>query len=173
MPAKSRSLQRLMQADEAAYLAGFFDGEGTIGIREHNKPGTVGGHDRRTPHYRLVVSITNRDIAVLQWIADIVGGTVHPKSRGSDRWAPAWEWSLSNRAGVELMLTAIRPHLKVKARHVDVGLAFLRLGLSRVTFTARGKTWPRRIQHPDDVQARKTLKTELNRLNGKGLAYAV
>jgi hypothetical protein len=41
MPAKSKAQQRLM----GAYLAGFFDGEGSIGIREHNKPGKLGGHD--------------------------------------------------------------------------------------------------------------------------------
>ncbi len=172
MPAKSRAQQRL-NVEDAAYLAGFFDGEGSIGIREHNKPENAGGIDRRTPHYRLVLAIANRDIAVLQWIANICGGTVYPKKRMNAGWAPTFEWAVSNRDAVANVLESMRPHLKIKGRHADVGLAFLALGLSRVTFSARGKTWPRRIQHPDDVAARKALKEQLNKMNGRGLAYAV
>jgi len=153
---------------DTAYLAGFVDGEGSIGIVAHNKPNTAGGKGRRTPHYRLVIGVTNTDIAVLQWIHDRWGGSIFAKSTKNAKWAPSFELRITNREACFALLLAIQPHVKVKARQVELGLAFLNLGLARVTFSARGKTWPRRIQHPEDVEVRETLKRQMNALNLRG-----
>lgn len=172
MPAKSKAQQHLMQATDAAYIAGFLDGEGTIGIVAHNKPGNIAGKDRRTPHYRLVIGITNRDLAVLKWIQERCGGTTFMKHWQNPMWAPAFELRITNRDDAAAFLHAVAPFVKVKVRQVDTGLAFLSLGLARVVFSARGKTWPRRVQHPEDVEHRERLKQQMNALNAKGLAYA-
>lgn len=157
---------------DAAYLAGLFDGEGTLGIRAHNKPGSKGGKDRRTPHYRLVASICNRDLAVLMWVKGQIGGTVYPKLSRKETWAPTYEWACSNREQLRHFLANIHPFVRIKRRQVEVGDAFLALGNSRVTFSARGKTWPHRLQHPDDVAKKQALKERMNTLNGRGTAYA-
>ena len=157
MPSVSKAQQRLMGAmgaEDAAYIAGFIDGEGCIGIAAHNKPGNAGGADRRTPHYRLVVSVTNRDLAVLRWIHERIGGSIFEKRRARSNWAPAFELRVTNRAAVGRLLRSIHPFVKVKRSQAELGLAFLALGLARLTFAARGKTWPRRVQHPEDLQAR-------------------
>lgn len=172
MPSVSRAQQRLMAAEDAAYIAGFIDGEGTIGIVAHNKPGNVAGRDRRTPHYRLVIGVTNKDLAVLRWIHERVGGSIFEKTRRKACWAPAFELRVTNRDDARQLLTAIQPHVKVKAAQVALALAFLDLGLARVTFSARGKTWPRRIQHPEDVEARESMKQRMNDLNQRGLRVA-
>lgn len=173
MPARSKAQQRLMAAEEAAYIAGFIDGEGSIGIVAHNKPGNIAGKDRRTPHYRLVISVTNRDLAVLRWINERCGGSCFEKLRRNAKWAPAFELRITNRDDALALLMAIKPYIKIKARQVELALAFLDLGLSRVTFSARGKTWPRRVQHPADVEARADMKRQMNELNQRGLRVAI
>ena len=161
-----------MTPTDAAYLAGLFDGEGSLGIRAHNKPGNKAGADRRTPHYRLVATIANRDIAVLLWVQQRIGGTVYPKSCRKPTWAIAYEWGCSNREQLAAFLVAIHPFVQIKRRQVEIADAFLALGSSRVTFSARGKTWPRRIQHPDDVDQKQALKDAMNAANVRGAAYA-
>jgi len=172
MPSKSKSQQRLMAAHEAAYIAGFIDGEGTIGIVAHNKPTTLGGRDRRTPHYRLVIGITNRDLCVLRWICERCGGSIFEKVRRKATWAPAFELRITNRDDGRALLVAIQPFAHIKSAQIQLALDFLDLGLARVTFSARGKTWPRRVQHPEDVEAREAMKQRMNGLNQRGLRIA-
>ncbi len=54
----------------------------------------------------------------------------------------------------------------------DVALEFLQLGSSRIAFQARGKTWPNRIQHPDDVSLKESMKQKMNKLNLRGAKNA-
>ncbi len=161
-----------MAAEDAAYIAGFVDGEGTIGIVAHNKPGSAGGKDRRTPHYRLVIGLTNCHLPVLRWIQEFSGGSIFEKQRRNGKWAPAFELRITNRDSARSFLTAIQPFAKIKVQQIALGLAFLDLGLARVTFSARGKTWPRRIQHPDDVEMREEFKQRMNSLNYRGVNVA-
>ena len=72
-----------MTSEEAAYIAGLFDGEGSIHIRRgiekkkkhKNKPGY-----RLSNSLRLSMEITMTDRSVLIWVHEVLGvGTLTPK----------------------------------------------------------------------------------------------
>lgn len=64
---------------EAAYIAGFFDGEGSVGISKISSRGIRG--KRVNPNYVLHVKISNSDKQVLEWIARYEAGRTGPVPR--------------------------------------------------------------------------------------------
>lgn len=91
-----------------AWVAGFFDGEGSVGLyqRPSNGPNA----------YRLSVRVSQKRPEVLRLLRSMFGGSLR-RSPGT----PEWEVADRNAA---TFLTAIRPHLRVKANEVDVALAY-------------------------------------------------
>ena len=92
---------RQLTSDEAAYLGGLIDGEGTISLtRRHSG-------ERR----QLVVSISSTESCILDWVLKIVGaGKITRKRVVSDRHAPGLTYSVSNRQALAL-LRNVAPYL--------------------------------------------------------------
>lgn len=97
------------------YLAGFFDGEGTLGIY---------GSTPRV--YQLQVSIRQNEspeaARLLVWLQERYGGSV---TRADKEYCanPQMAWSIRGTRAVPF-LRDIRPHLGLKAEQVDVALDF-------------------------------------------------
>lgn len=66
------------------------------------------------------------------------------------------------------MLQAIQPYLLIKGVHCQLGLDFLDLPPVRVSFEARGKTWPRRVSVQEDLDVREAFKVKMGQLNERG-----
>ena len=91
---------------DKAYIAGLFDGEGSIHIRRgiekkkkhNNKPGY-----RLSNSLRLSMEITMTDRSVLMWLHDVVGvGTLTPKKVKGKRvdgtpYLKQWRWRCTFR----------------------------------------------------------------------------
>jgi len=78
----------LLSPEDAAYLAGLIDGEGTVTLRRRHAA------DQR----QLVVSIANTDRALLEYVLHVVGaGKVTSKRVASDRHTPSFCYSIANR----------------------------------------------------------------------------
>lgn len=100
-----------MDEYDLAYVAGFFDGEGSATIRMVKA--TKNG--KRYP--RLEARITQNTVEVLEWIRDSFGfGGVYAKA---DKRAinECWDLRFSHKSA-RLFLTAIEPHLRIKRAHV-------------------------------------------------------
>lgn len=84
-----------LDAETAAYIAGLVDGEGTITLsREH-----LG--ERR----RLVVSISNTDRRLLEFVLEKVGvGRITAKRTYSERHTPSFAYKITNRQALELLV---------------------------------------------------------------------
>ncbi len=93
---------------EAAYAAGFFDGEGCIMI------------SRRKNTFWIRFEIAQADPAPLHWLAARWCGKVR---RYHSRARPIWYWGLSSISAMRF-LHAIRPFLIVKAGQVDIAFEF-------------------------------------------------
>lgn len=95
-----------LKETEKAYLAGLFDGEGSVGYYN----GCV------------YITITNTDAAVFSWIRSITSiGIIKSRSRvGSLGKRPTWEWSVRNKQDGRVVLEAMRPFLIIKASQVDL-----------------------------------------------------
>lgn len=98
---------------EAAYLAAFIDGEGSI-----LKMPRSGGFSYR-------VTIVNTHEGSLKWVAEVTGaGGISVKSRGG-RYKPAWTWSAHAQAA-RLILERCLPYLIIKKDKAELVIADLK-----------------------------------------------
>lgn len=136
-------------SEKAAWLAGFFDGEGHIGF--HRK-GCVNG---RVQYYATVRVSNSRREAVLRF-RTAFGGTIYgrpPDHIRRTKWF--WEWEAHGIVAACALLT-LRPYLFVKAAQADVMLKHFRRiekfphsrghPLSALDMTYREGLW-RRMRH--------------------------
>ncbi len=88
--------------EQAAYLAGLIDGEGTITLtRVH-----------RYENRRLVVSISNNDLPLLKFVkAELGAGRITTKRIYNDRHARSFTYQISSRQALDLLRQLI-PYLR-------------------------------------------------------------
>lgn len=97
--------------EEAAYVAGFFDGEGCVNFAR-GKSGQ--------PHIRVLIVNTNR--AVLEYIQRLFGGDINRTVR-QDGWKQSWQLRVGWSRAIQL-LEAIEPYVRVKADQVHLAFCW-------------------------------------------------
>ena len=100
---------------ELAWAAGFFDGEGTIGLYHHKRDGSYG----------VQVAITQTNPRVLLWIHEVFGGSlVHGvnKDHGYDYDFYELTWRGVDKAGV--FIKRILPYLREKREQAELFLTY-------------------------------------------------
>jgi hypothetical protein len=105
---------RQMSEPEIAWLAGLFDGEGSI----------VQTQRTRTPEGSIRIQVTNNVIAILEQIQEFTGvGRINVQSRkeNNPRHGETYTWSAGTGYALEI-LRQIRPWLIVKAERADAVL---------------------------------------------------
>jgi hypothetical protein len=99
---------------DAAYMAGFVDGEGCVGVGEHNKAAIL--------HVRFAVRNCNRD--VLEWCKRTTGvGAIVVSFNSNPRWKTSYSWVVSSGAAVSV-LAQLAPYVKIKAPQIGLAIAF-------------------------------------------------
>lgn len=96
---KTPNLKLPDKQTDLAYLAAFIDGEGSIAIRKH-------------PRNVVIVSCSNTYEPVMRWIESLGGCLCHVPPRGKRN--ACWQWGLSGREDVKLLLESILPYMRVK-----------------------------------------------------------
>ena len=108
----ARAINQL-STEDAAYIAGLIDGEGTITLtRLHAKE-----------NRRLVISIANTELALLKFVIDRVGaGKITRKRTSLPQHTPSFCYALTSRQALSL-LRQISPHLRsYKRKRADLAL---------------------------------------------------
>ena len=108
-----------MTLEQTAYLAGLIDGEGTITLTRMHR------HENR----RLVVSISNNDLSLLQFVKATVGaGKITTKKTYSKHHARSFAYQISNRQALDLV-RQVASYLKTyRAERAKLALShYLRL----------------------------------------------
>ncbi len=100
-----------------AYLAGLFDGEGSINIFKQAKK-----EDRVYPRYFLEISIINTHKGVLQWVLENFGGRLSIEQEPK-RHHRTWRWRASSNEAYHVLL-AMFPYLLVKKEQARVAIEF-------------------------------------------------
>lgn len=92
---------------EAAYIAGLFDGEGTVGYYRKRSSGC----------HVATLAIYNCDVRVMDWLRLHVpfGGVYRNKGVVN-----GWQWQLNSKRQIQDFLIAIRPYMIIKADQVDL-----------------------------------------------------
>lgn len=131
---------KYVESRDAAYIAGFFDGEGCITTRNYTRA------------VRCI--FTQKHPYVLRWIADTLGyGTV--VQRRFDK-SPCWELQITRGDDVANLLTTLMPYLRVKRAQAVIAMQIV---LTRV---AVGRRLP-----PGVLAQRQSWARELSRLNAR------
>ena len=91
---------------DKAYIAGLFDGEGSIhikrGIEKKKKHNNKSGY-RLSNSMRINMEITMTDYSVLLWVHETLGvGTLRPKTvkgtrKDGTKYLPQWKWRCTFR----------------------------------------------------------------------------
>lgn len=93
-----------------AYLAGLFDANGYLSIRQRtNKP---------SPYYTLKCAISNGDESLLKLIYLQYGGTIRHPSHG-------YVLEIYSRDKIRVLLTDIQPHVYSMATKIELWLRYL------------------------------------------------
>jgi hypothetical protein len=98
---------------DAAYIAGLIDGEGTVTLTRLH----------RREHRRLVVSISNTDRALLEYVRiALSAGRITSKRTYSEKHTPSYAWQVTSRQALAV-LRAVQPYLRTyKALRASLAL---------------------------------------------------
>lgn len=97
--------------NDLSYIAGFFDGEGSINLLTRKRKNW-------NTEYQLTVAIGQKDGATLDWIKDKFGGNVYLVKRDN-----SFYWACSNRKA-KLFLEQLLPYLQYKKPQAELALTY-------------------------------------------------
>jgi hypothetical protein len=147
----SDDLPLVLNEETLAYVAGLFDGEGSIVIGCSLKRA-----DRRNPSYWLQVGITNTDRELLDWLHTTFGGHIsdnsHIPSRKERR--PCWAWRIMSKEA-QGFLIRILPYTRTKKQQALIAIEFQ----EHMTAYASTKTLSAQL-----LSARKEFRNKLRAL---------
>lgn len=89
-----------------AYIAGLFDGEGTVTLSYNNKKDTF-----RTP----IVSISSTSIELLEFLTSEFGGSIVKQKVYKEHHKQSWSWRLQRRNAINF-LNCILPYMREKSK---------------------------------------------------------
>ena len=93
-----------MDKEKIAYTAGFFDGEGYVGLGFRE---------------RIEIRIVQTDKLVLEQLQHWWGGNIYIHTKKSKIRKTAYVWILLEREKVNTFIESIYPYLKVKKQQID------------------------------------------------------
>jgi len=148
---------------QKAYLAGFIDGEGYVGLTFQIKKET--SQNSATPRYHPYLIIANNNSPVLFHIKDIIGeGKIYELKRSSRNQKPGFQYKLTKMSTLETLLPAIEPYLIVKKQQAKLLIRYLNTRRSKRITTGTGSRGATSFD-----RAEEQIHQELLLLNKKGV----
>ena len=103
---------------DLAYVAGFFDGEGNVGIYKSTRA------ESGRSNYAVSMGIANTDRSTLEYIQGLLGGTLSEKTANRRRgYRPLYvlEWYCGKARDV---LRLLLPYLKTKYKQAELAIYY-------------------------------------------------
>lgn len=117
----------MSKQSNAAYIAGFMDGEGSFSITKHlAKTKQSSGNVTTNWRHAVQVTISNTNREVLEWIAGHFGGAIHVRKMYMVA-KQGYSWKPSTYREGELFILAILPYLRIKRKQALVALSYYRM----------------------------------------------
>lgn len=141
---------RELSPEEAAYIAGLIDGEGTISLtRKH-----------RGEHRQLMVSISSTEQPLLRYVLEVIGaGRITNKCTYRDNHTPSVTYAISNRQALAI-LEQVSPYLKTyKAKRAQLILQ------NYIRLTPRNGKYNQALLKERDIFIEKFLRLNPRRLS--------
>jgi hypothetical protein len=152
---------------EAAWLAGFLDGEGSFTI--------VAQRGARDCHVRSTicavgVSQAAPRLEVLNWLRSRIGGSVanHGTEKRNPRHNKSARWGVSGKLAVEVC-QAVYPHLRLKRRQAEIIVEHQATKLASHRGVRKGSPRDSLRISPEVINLRAAHMSELRELNRRGV----
>ena len=107
-----------MSQSVAAYIAGFVDGEGYLGLQPN--------HSFGEPYYQPVLKIANTNREIMDWFHRSFGGSLYVRKYEDSKNKDGHVWSLNGRK-LRPFLAVITPFLRIKRRQAEILIEKYRL----------------------------------------------
>lgn len=101
----------MTEKEKSIYMAGFFDGEGYVGLLKRKRSETY-------IEYIVQASIGQKDGGTMDWVKENFGGHLHLVKRDG-----SYYWIISNKAAF-LFLKRVVPYLKYKKPQAELAIEF-------------------------------------------------
>lgn len=95
-----------------AYIAGFFDGEGCIRLKQSNQ---------NEPSYYVIAHITNSNRAILEHVQDLFGGAIRTQERTPNK--TVHNWCITSAEAVDFLET-LSPFLREKLEEARLAIKY-------------------------------------------------
>jgi predicted DNA-binding protein YlxM (UPF0122 family) len=114
---------------EIGYIVGIIEGEGYLGIIKENNI---------KKRYRLIVSIANRDIRIINKINELIGleYSIHTfkklgkikdiHNKNYQNWGEIFEWKTNDKKVISLLLKKLEPYMISKREEINIMLKLLK-----------------------------------------------
>jgi len=145
-----------LRREDLAYLAGFFDGEGSVTINHLKRTDKTASGCYKSDSYTLHVVIGNTDPTVPLWAQSIFGGYVITREARTAKQKAAFQWIICNYWAMRFLET-IRPYIRMKGEVIDRAITFQR---------AMKKHGPKATP-PEVVAWREEQRLAIRMLNGR------
>ena len=152
-----------MTPTEAAWLAGFLDGEGSFMVTRSFRKTCA------APTYIAVVAAANTDIRLVERCKTLAGGCIVGIKSKSDRWKDAYHWTLKG-VGVGPVLVEIIPYLVSKKRQAEL-LLHLR-SLTRIGSPPGRNSTRKTLEEVDQRTSVYIAVRDLNKRGPRNPTYA-
>ena len=156
----------IMSKTTAAYMAGIVDGEGTITIIKcWNKK-------NQKSYFGVYLNISNTNKNLINWLKKSFGGYIYKIKVPNPKpnWNDIYRWQIYRQSNLIKILEKIKPYLKIKKRHAEIVLEFIKLFDSKFFLYERYKNGQikKRIVDNEIEKKRDILYQELKKLNFRG-----
>ena len=128
---------------DLAYAAGFFDGEGSVGVYWY----------KSVQRFRCVLAVSNTDLNIIEWFRQHWGGSTI-KHKSARQHKQCYLWSCNSRPKMAEFLHDVLPYLREKRPQAELALRYFE------TTCAPGQRMTDEVRaHRHDIVARmKELK---------------
>jgi hypothetical protein len=147
-----------------SYLAGLFDGEGTVCIStSHNR--------NNTTIFQMNVKVANTKLELMQWLITNFGGSYsisNAKNVDNKRYSTQYAWMPKGKNNRIEVLEKMLPYLVIKKQQALLGLEFERVYEGRNGCRPGIKLTTDMPEYIEAHKKRTELRDQLVRLNQKG-----
>jgi hypothetical protein len=153
------AVERKLSVDQAAYVAGAIDGEGSIRLAKHRRVDSGGVRF----HFRVTIANTNH--AWLVTLQSWIGGQIVKQGQpeGARNRRQCYQLELRS-AETREVLRQIQPYLLIKRKHADLLFRYFELAAVR-----RAMNLPGQPADPEITARIEAICDELKSLNLRGL----
>jgi len=104
-----------MNTNDAAYIAGLFDGEGSVEYKQRwGKKGT-----KKHKVWRIIMDIAMTDESVVKWVHEVLGvGSIMERPPRKPHYKKQWRWRCSFREAL-YVAKLIWPYTQVKLHAIE------------------------------------------------------